>query len=296
MAIAIFLLACGFCAPFRVNCQLLQSSAILPAQDRTSSAPTAESLSTGAANKPDSIASESGIPRCDEIAGIGPNFGPLASACAFALSRRNLPNYICQENTERFVNDRLLDVVTADVTFINGRYDRYANLAINGHPAASLRGTGGWVSAALFGNQLTTIFSPGTETHFEFRREINTGPDPLEVYAFSFKRENNTTFFIGEVYPGLSGSITVNKANGQLQRIDANLSDAAPQMWFDFYKSFVNFGETAIPDLGRVLVPLDGEVRACGKGGTCYRNVLRFHDCRKFTSTARIVPNAESLP
>lgn len=55
------------------------------------------------------------------------------------------------------------------------------------------------------------------------------------------------------------------------------------------YHSAIDFGDVQIRDLGAVLLPVKAAVQTCFKSGLCYRNIVRFHDCQKFASKARIL-------
>lgn len=258
--------------------------------------PTINPQSPSPADTDASATEDSLVAHCVDIESLGSNYNPLESACKFALSPRNLPNYVCQERTERFINDRHLDVVTADVTFLRGHGDRYTNIAIDGQAVDSLKGREGWISFELFGNQLTTIFLPETKAQFKLKREVNTHADPEDVFDFRFMAANNSRFRLLEIYPGLAGTITVDRTYGRLERVDSKLSDAPKGLRVSFYNSVVNYGEVSIPELGNVLTPVNAEVQACFTAGACFRNVLTFSNCRKFGSTARIVPDAENGP
>jgi hypothetical protein len=225
---------------------------------------------------------------------MGPRFDLLANACEFALSRQTVPNFICRATTQRSRNGNPLDVITGDVTFARGGADRYTNLAVDGHPISSWRDAPpGWWSGALFGNLLTTIFSPATKASFKFRREVNAPSGPSTVFDFHFKSADNSTFLLLRSYPGLSGSVWVDRKSGQLQRVEASATELDPNGRVGSYHSSVKYGVVAIPDLGNFLAPTAAEVEGCFRGGACFRNVLSFHDCRRFGSEVRIVPNPE---
>jgi hypothetical protein len=236
-------------------------------------------------------------PRCAEIAALGPEYKPLANACEFAISRATLPNFICQETMSRSARGstgeewKPVDVVTATVTYVSGACDRYLNLTINGRPVDSLAGSGGWNSLALFGSQLTTIFLPATKTDFKLHGNGHEDQSSTAVFDFRFKRENNFTFKRGALRPGLSGSIFVDTATGSLQRVEAYASELDPNGNLTSYKSELEYGLTAIADLGNVLAPVAGSVEVCFTSGACDRNILIFQDCRKFGSESRIIPN-----
>jgi hypothetical protein len=143
----------------------------------------------------------------------------------------------------------------------------------------------------LFGNLLTTIFSPTTKASFKFRREVNAPSGLSTEFEFHFNSADNSTFSLAGSNPGLSGSIWVDRKSGQLQRVEAFATELDPSRPVHSYRSSVEYGAVAIPELGNFLAPTAAEVEACIRGGACFRNVLSFHDCRRFGSVSRIVPN-----
>jgi hypothetical protein len=253
-------------------------------------------------DKPTQSAAASGTtafetPRCAEIAAMGVEYKPLGNACEFAISRNTLPNFICQETMSRSARGRSseewkpVDVVTASVTYVSGAGDRYSNFSINGLSVESLAGSGGWNSLALFGSQLTTIFLPETKTDFKFHSKMPGNQGSTAVFDFRFERANNFTFKRGALRPGLSGSIFVDTATGQLQRVESYANELDPNGNLTSYKSRLEYGVTAIAGLGNILAPAAGSVQVCFTNGACDRNVLSFQGCRKFGSESRIIPN-----
>jgi hypothetical protein len=245
------------------------------------------------------------VARCADIAAIGDRYLPLARACEFALSSGNLPNFICHEMARRFENNKPLDVVTADVTFLNGRGDHYSNLADNGATMNSWKDVRrGLITPQLFGDQLNTIFLPETKTVFKYKRIVDTPTGRLVVYDYKFEQVNNHKYRIGAVNVGLSGTIWVDQATGQLTRVDARASDLTPPN--ASYTSSLHYNMTAITGLKPLLAPALGQARLCqvfgrtGQDGagaeTCSENLITFSGCRKFGSTAQILPGFESNP
>jgi len=230
--------------------------------------------------------------RCAEIADMGPQFDLLATACKIALSPEMLPNFICHETTHRWVNGRPHDLVTAQVTYVNGQGDRYSQFTIDGKPVQSLEGSGGMITGQLFGTQLRTVFKPETRTVFQFKSDEKVGSGTSAVFGFSFKTENNTSYRLDDVFPGLSGTIWIDRISGQLMRVETEATDLTPDLPFSSYQSTINYDDVAIPELGTFVVPTDGEVQMCSLNNTrCFRNVLSFRDYRKFGATVRILPS-----
>jgi hypothetical protein len=250
------------------------------------------SANTGAASALDGRAA-----RCSDLAAKGPEFGPLASACIFALSPQSLPNYVCRESIQRFTNDHYVDVLSAEVTFVYGWGDQYSNYAENGKPITSwANASPGWFSKALFGTQLTAIFQPVTRTKFKLNRSADVLSGSRAAFDFHFDWPNNFNFRSGNFRPSLSGTIWVDKASGEIRRVETTQTDRPHEIPTVSYSSSVDYGDVAIPDVGNVLVPMTAEMRACMSDGNCYHNLISFGDCRKFASTARMVPGLETEP
>jgi hypothetical protein len=229
-------------------------------------------------------------PRCAEIAAMRPRFDSLGKACEYALSPENLPNFVCQETIQRWARGRRLDTVTAEVTFIKG-HDRYSKYTIDGKPAATIESTGGWVSNALFGAQLNAIFRPETAATFEFKRSAKSIAGPADEFAFRFNRSGTKAFSLSGTYPKMAGSILIDRKSGRLMRVEVASTEVNKQLFLKSYKSELNYGNVLIPELGSLLLPVNGEEKVCKDSGICYKNELSFHDCRKFGSEVRIVPN-----
>jgi len=258
------------------------------------------------------------VPRCAEIAAMDPQFGPLTSACEFALSPRNLPNFICQETMQRATrglsNSKWtdLDVVTVEVTFANGRGDRYSKFAINGRPLnlppdihgdfallkfLQQQNTGGWWDLAEFGTELVAVFNPLSQANFKFNGEVNLPSGPSTQFDFHLDRASGFSIVLPtegrRFHPGLAGSFWIDRNSGKLLRMDVFGTgfDSSFPVISDL--SATNYGDVAISDIGSFLLPTAGEAVECDRFGMCYKNVLSFHDCRKFGAESHIVPNPE---
>jgi hypothetical protein len=244
------------------------------------------------------------MPLCARIAAQGTDYSGLANACQFVSSPRNLPNFLCEEtmrrSRRRFEVPKWGDIsdVTAQVTFIRGQGDNYSNIEINGFPAQFVSGqSAGFWSFGQFGGELLTIFHPETQAQFWFRGDIDLPTGSADQYSFQFQSANNLQFPLtagGErYYPGMSGTIWVDRSSGDLVRVEAFATELNPKFPMTSYFSAINYGYVSIPDLGTFLLPTDGEVEACNRGDKiCSRNQVSFHSCRKFQATVKILPNA----
>jgi hypothetical protein len=271
-----------------------------------------------------------GVRECAEIGAGGAQFGPLANACEYALSPTNLPNFVCQETVQRVTRSlsksdwKNLDVVTAEVAFAKGRADRYSNFAINGHPVKLppnvdggpplvkvLSKYGGWWSLGEFGTILGTVFNPSSQTSFKFNGNVDVPSGPSTAFGFHLNSASNFSYVlsIGDMHfhPGFEGSLWIDPNSGKLLRVEAYATDLVSSFPTIDYFEAINYGDVSISDVGTFLLPTAAEVLECDRplddeaqssvgaviirGGMCYKNVLSFHDCRKFGAEAHIIPN-----
>jgi hypothetical protein len=274
----------------------------------------------------------SGHARCAQLAAEGAQIDSLANACEYALSSRNLPNFVCQETIQRATRSlserkwKNLDVVTAEVTFVNGFGDRYLNFAINGHPLMVPPNvdsgpalskfliqlhTGGFWNLAEFGVVLGTVFNPISQTAFRLKGEVGLPSEQSTAFDFYLHGANNFqyTLAVGDLRfkPGLAGSIWVDRNSGKLQRIEAYGTELDRSFPAISHLDAINYGDVSIAEVGAFLLPTAAEVVECDRPldddsqssgaslnavGRCYKNLVSFHDCRKFGAEAHIIPNA----
>jgi len=71
-------------------------------------------------------------------------FGPLATVCQYALSPNNLPSFVCDQSVQQFSGIagpkdwRQVALITAVVTFEQGKGDRISKVAKDGRPIRAL--------------------------------------------------------------------------------------------------------------------------------------------------------------
>ena len=223
-------------------------------------------------------------------------------------------------------NWKNLDVVTVEVAFTKGRADRYSKFAIDGHPLKLppdidsgpalidfLRRLhpSGWWSLAEFGTVLVTVFNPISQTNFKFNGQVGLPSGPSTAFGFHLNGTSNFSFVLSvagmRFNPGLEGSLWVDPNSGKLLRVEAYATDINPSFPTIYHLEAINYGDVPISDIGSFLLPTAAEVLECNRAlddgvqssvgavlntsGMCYKNLLSFHDCRKFGAEARIIPN-----
>jgi hypothetical protein len=229
-------------------------------------------------------------PRCALITDLGPQFGPLVNACQYALTPEALPNVVCQETVERSARGFHLDTITAEVTLLNG-VDHYSNFTVNGK-AGTPDWRGGWGSNALFGGVLKAVFFPKNKTTFKVAKDSTTTQTGFSHYEFNYPENHSPGFNVAGENPAMTGNIWVNRSTGQLARMENISVPTMNQKRLQSYHSVIDYVYMAVPQLGLILFPSKAAVQVCLNNSGCFQNVATFHDCRKFGSDSRIVPDS----
>src|SRR5262249_55927867 len=90
---------------------------------------------------------------------------------------KGLPNFLCLQVTRRYAdqsgmgNFRLIDTIAERLSY-NEKKEDYQVISVNGIPVTGRKHEqlGGATSSGEFGTMLYEIFSPETQTHFEWER------------------------------------------------------------------------------------------------------------------------------
>jgi hypothetical protein len=91
-------------------------------------------------------------------------------------------------------------------------------------------------------------------------------------------------------HPGIDGSLWVDVGSSKPQRIEFNAIQIDDDFPISDFSVRTNFGEVSIADAGRFLLPVSSETVVCERSTKhCYRNLLEFHDRRKFGAESHMI-------
>jgi hypothetical protein len=147
---------------------------------------------------------------------------------AAATFLETLPNYVCQEQTTRYVSEtrqptwNVVDIVSAEVVY-DDHQESYRNLQINGKPSKkSPEDSGAW-STGEFGTILGNLFAPQSATDFKYVQEDTIAHRAASVFDFKVQRVRSSwkIWVPGQyVLPTYKGSVWIDKQTGQALRIE----------------------------------------------------------------------------
>lgn len=207
-----------------------------------------------------------------------------------------LPNYVCQENTTRYVSEgksgwHALDVVSLDLVYQDGKED-YRNVAINGKPwKKPVEESGAW-STGEFGTVLRDLFSPATNAKFKYVKDSTASGLPAHMYDFVVERPNShwrVTVVAQSIFPAYKGSIWLDKKDARPLRIEMQATNIPAEFPEDAVESAVDYGFVSLGSQ-KFFVPLKAEVLSCRRGeNSCDKNVIEFRNYHKYTGQSDII-------
>ena len=216
---------------------------------------------------------------------------------AAAAYSETLPNYLVQQMTTRYQSDRpkaswqALDVVTADVTYQDGR-ESYKNIKIGNKttdkPMDQIEGTR---STGEFSTLLEQIFAGGA-ARFKPGGQDTIHNRPAYRYSFEIARELSRWRIETPsqlYYPAIKGTVWIDKETSRVLRIEQQ-GRAMPALFpFDTVETSADYDFIRLGTSGPYLLPVEAEVLSCVRGTSiCSRNKIEFRNYRKFGAQSDI--------
>jgi hypothetical protein len=210
----------------------------------------------------------------------------------------NLPNYVCQQYTTRYVRDpgrkdwRAMDVVSANVVYESGKED-YRNIAINGKPVNKKMEElpGSW-STGEFGTTLRSLFHSGRQADFTYIKQSNISGLTAWVYDYKVRKENSDWHVqVGSqsIIPAYTGRVWIEEKTAQVLRIEMSAVDIPKDFQLDQVESSNDYGFVRLATAEQYMLPTHAETLSCERGSPiCSRNTIDFRNYHKYSGEANI--------
>jgi len=221
-----------------------------------------------------------------------PHMALIAQAREAAVTfLEGLPNYVCQEQTTRYVSEtrqpswNVADVVSAEVVYDDHR-ESYRNLEINGKPTKkSPEDSGAW-STGEFGTILGNLFAPQSAADFKYVQEDTVAHRATSVFDFKVTRvRSNWRIWVPGQYivPTYKGSVWIDKQTGQVLRIEMQAKEVPEAFPEVTVETAVDYDTISLGSAERFLLPVHAEALSCWRNSNeCQRNVIEFRNYHKF--------------
>lgn len=291
---------CGYAcpqsfAPMRLAALLLLSAAAL-----------AQSQGPAAASKDPPLLRD-----CAALSFRNARLAPLTAVCESVRSmRRSLPNFICEQTTERHKplrvgrrriegtpDDTIVDTITATVTFEDG-VNHYSDIRVGDRPVpGDMFDIDGMTSMGEFGSDLLSIFLEENAAAFSWRERTKTLQGEALVFDFRVPAASNHAWVLKEkdanTHPRMEGALWVDAVTNRVLRLDLGAADIDWGFFTQRASRVTVFGEVHFPDSGDFLLPTISDATLCTWDDMCRRNTTQWKNCKRFLGKARIVSGIE---
>ena len=208
-----------------------------------------------------------------------------------------LPNFLCNQSTTRYVEQSRsagfepVDVITAKVLYEDGR-ERYSAITVGGHRTnKGMMELGGSTSTGEFASILGGLFEAGSQAQFKFFQSTTVEREPAAIYDFkvALPRSNWSIQVGGQLLrPAYSGSVWIDKASGQVRRIEMQADNIPKDFPDDTVASAVDYSEVLL-GAKKFLLPVHAENLSCQRGSPiCSKNAIDFRDYHKYEGESTI--------
>lgn len=222
----------------------------------------------------------------------------------------SLPNFICTQVIRRYTDRRWEgtwdphDVLTVRLTYFENR-ENYQLLLVNGKSTReSYKSVGGATSEGDFATTLVLAFAPMTETKFLWDHWTHLRKRLTHVYSYRTSQEKShyrITMGPGgadrdAIVAGRHGFVYADDEAKMVFRITGEADSIPSEFPVSGVSTVLDYDFTSVSGR-RFLLPLRADVRL-RTVMMQYRNVVEFHDYRKFTSDSTITfgPPTEPRP
>ena len=210
---------------------------------------------------------------------------------------KSLPNFICAQVTTRSFDPsgteswHQEDKIQEQLSYVDGKED-YKVVLVNNLPVANMKHEqlGGLTSSGEFGTMLYQIFTPQTQTQFDWERWATLRGKRMYVFSFRVAQNHSDYDIYHEpsgrtIVAGYHGLIYADAVTKQIMRIKMDCDDLEG-FPINQVSLTLDYATIKISDQSFVL-PMAAEVRS-REGRTLGKNVMQFSLYRKFGADATI--------
>ena len=251
------------------------------------------SRTLGAQTAPSDLQSKISSP-CDSITPDTPHSDALRKVCLYAVTLPVLmPNFTCEQKTSRYLDDQAADVVTANVTYEDGK-ESYKDIKSNGHPItdAQLLSPGTW-STGQFGGDIRDLFETSNPVSFQFVSERKLDGRRVLTFQYQVAHQDVPMWRLHVqdqvVAPPYNGQLQIDEDTGSLLQLQLAATEIPQTFTMSSADLQIDYEDVLFADGTSFVLPLKSEVNSSDHNGRRNRNVLEFRNCHKFRATARIV-------
>jgi hypothetical protein len=211
----------------------------------------------------------------------------------------NLPNFLCTQVTHRNADPtgtgehwHQVDTIQEQLSFFDHR-EKYVVTMVNNAPVTGRehRKLGGATSEGEFGSMMYDIFSPTTETEFEWERWTTWHGRRTYVFSFQVRRDRSRYDIYHEpsdrhVVSAYRGLVYADMVTKNVMRIKMECVDLPVDFPIQTVTQDLQYENAKIADQ-EFLLPSKAELNS-KEGRYLVKNTTTFHLYRKFSTEEKI--------
>ncbi len=214
-----------------------------------------------------------------------------------AHQEANLPNFICTQTTQRFVDPngksgyRPIDLIVERLTYFEHQED-YKVFMVNGQPSTvGHHDLGGAISSGEFGSVIKDIFSPKSETHFAWQSFFKLRGRETHVYSYRVDAAHSDYHIVVpqkklEYVPAYHGLIFIDDTRHFVLRLTLHADEVPRDFPVQDVSLALDYEYTWIGSAD-YLLPLQFELRS-REGANLIKNDVTYEGYRKFGADTTI--------
>jgi hypothetical protein len=225
-----------------------------------------------------------------------------ADAAEYATNQeKNLPNFICTQTTQRFVDFtgnsgfRSEDLIVEQLTYFE-HHENYKVFMVNGQPSsAGHNDLGGAISSGEFGSIMKGIFWHQSETQFTWQSFFKLRGRRMHVYAYHVAASRSDYHIVVptrklDYVAAYHGLVFIDDTRHFVHRITLHADEVPPGYPVQDVSLILDYDYTMIGNAD-YLLPLQFELRS-REGSHLIKNNVTFEDYRKFGADTSITFDA----
>jgi hypothetical protein len=224
----------------------------------------------------------------------------IEEAREYALNySKNLPNFICAQNTKRYNNNRMYDNVLARLTYYE-QHEKYTTISINDQMSTKdYDKLDGSISTGEFGSMLMGLFDPQTHADFEWSSWKMVGTRKTYVFKF-FVEQANSRWQIEDrqasvkIMPAYNGFVWIDVKDNSVVEFYMNAVDMPGTFSIKEANTRLHYDTVAISGIPHML-PARATMHMLS-GRDDQKNEITFHNYQKYTADAVLKTDFEDPP
>ena len=237
------------------------------------------------------------MPECEAVGADISHGDALFKVCEYAATLpQRIPNFSCEQTTSRFLNGQVVDVITARVTYVDGR-ESYQDIRTNKRSATNTLPEIGTWSTGQFEADIRAVFVGGNKATWRFAGNDKIDGRPALIFTYEVAHQDVALWQLHmhglTAAPPYKGELWIDPETSAPLRLNVAAAELPEGFPLRSAEVQISYSDVPFGDGTSFVLPVRSTVDSSATAGRQTHNVLEFQNCHKFRATARMVPPAD---